>query len=102
VQNLGAAAVSPQITFTDRSSAAPGPGEHVHTSRQPIQPNIVEGVSTRASRSVRRERRTLLCSVGGADCLADGEYSVRISASGGTLAAAMNVISDATAMGYAR
>ena len=101
VQNLGASAVTPQITFTPLVGAAGT--ANTYTFATPIQPNQSKAFDPRFSFSTQGTANTP-CSTGGADCLADGEYSVRISASGATLAAAMNVISDvggATAMGYA-
>ncbi|TMF53074.1 MAG: hypothetical protein E6I19_13815 [Chloroflexi bacterium] len=76
---------------------------NTYTFATPIQPNQSKAFDPRFSFSTQGTANTP-CSTGGADCLADGEYSVRITASGATLAAAMNVISDvggATAMGYA-
>jgi hypothetical protein len=98
VQNLGASAVTPQITFTPLVGSAGT--ANTYTFSAPIQPNSSKAFDPRFAFAGQPTINTP-CSTGGADCLADGEYSVRISASGGTLAAAMNVISDATAMGYA-
>jgi len=101
VQNLGAAAVNPTITFTPLMGSAGT--ANTYTFATPIQPNSSKAFDPRFSFSTQGTTNTP-CSTGGADCLADGEYSVTISASGATLAAAMNVLSDqngATAMGYA-
>src|SRR6266540_1392033 len=101
VQNLGATAVNPTITFTPLVGATGT--ANTYTFATPIQPNSSKAFDPRFSFSTQGTTN-VPCSTGGADCLADGEYSVRISASGATLAAAMNVISDvsgATAMGYA-
>ncbi|HEV8654195.1 MAG TPA: hypothetical protein VGR85_01605, partial [Candidatus Limnocylindria bacterium] len=101
VQNLGASAVTPQITFTPISASAGT--ANTYTFATPIQPNSSKAFDPRFSFSTQGTTNTP-CSTGGADCLADGEYSVTISASGATLAAQVNVISDqsgATAMGYA-
>jgi hypothetical protein len=99
VQNLGTTAVTPQITFTPLVGAA-GVAT-TYTFAVPIQPNASKAFDPRFSFSTQGTSNTP-CSTGGADCLADGEYSVSIS--GGTsLAAAVNVISDIgadTAMGY--
>jgi hypothetical protein len=100
VQNLGAAAVTPQITFTPLVGGAGTANTYTFGA---IQPNSSKAFDPRFSFSTQGTTN-VPCSTGGADCLADGEYSVRIAASGATLAAAMNVISDvngATAMGYA-
>jgi hypothetical protein len=100
VQNLGASAVTPQITFTPLVGSAGT--ANTYTFSAPIQPNSSKAFDPRFAFAGQPTVNTP-CSTGGADCLADGEYSVRIS--GGTsLAAAINVISDvngATAMGYA-
>jgi hypothetical protein len=101
VQNLGASAVTPQITFTPLVGSAGT--ANTYTFSAPIQPNSSKAFDPRFAFAGQPTINTP-CSTGGADCLADGEYSVRISASGATLAAAINVISDvsgATAMGYA-
>jgi hypothetical protein len=99
VQNLGAAAVTPQITFTPLVGAAGTANTYTFGT---IQPNSSKAFDPRFSFSTQGTTN-VPCSIGGADCLADGEYSVKIS--GGTsLAAQMNVISDIgadTAMGYA-
>ncbi len=100
VQNLGASAVTPQITFTPLVGSVGT--ANTYTFSAPIQPNASKAFDPRFAFAGQPTVNTP-CSTGGADCLADGEYSVRIS--GGTsLAAAINVISDvngATAMGYA-
>ena len=100
VQNLGGAAVTPAITFTPLVGSTGT--ANTYTFATPIQPNSSKAFDPRFSFSTQGTANTP-CSTGGADCLADGEYSIKIS--GGTsLAAAMNVISDvngATAMGYA-
>ena len=101
VQNLGASAVTPQITFTPLIGSAGT--ANTYTFGTPIQPNSSKAFDPRFSFSTQGTSNTP-CSTGGTDCLADGEYSIRITASGATLAAAINVISDqsgATAMGYA-
>jgi len=100
VQNLGASAVTPTITFTPLVGSAGTANTYTFGA---IQPNSSKAFDARFAFAGQPTVNTP-CSTGSADCLADGEYSVRISASGATLAAAMNVISDqsgATAMGYA-
>jgi hypothetical protein len=98
VQNLGAAAVTPMISFTPLGGA-PGTA-NTYTFGAAIQPNASKAFDPRFSFSTQGTTNTP-CTTGGADCLADGEYTFTVSASGATLAAAVNVISDATAMGYA-
>jgi|GEM_PF-1688682 len=100
VQNLGTAAVTPQITLTPLVGSA-GTAS-TYTFGTPIQPNASKAFDPRFSFSTQGTTN-VPCSTGGADCLADGEYSATISASGATLAAVVNVLSDlngATAMGY--
>jgi hypothetical protein len=99
VQNLGASAVTPQITFTPLVGSAGTANTYTFGS---INPNSSKAFDPRFSFSTQGTTN-VPCSTGGADCLADGEYSVRITG-GASLAAQMNVISDvngATAMGYA-
>jgi hypothetical protein len=98
VQNLGTAAVTPMITFTPLVGSAGTANSY--TFGTPIQPNASKAFDPRFSFSTQGTTNTS-CSTGGADCLASGDYSFTVSASGATLAAVVNVISDATAMGYA-
>ena len=100
VQNLGTTAVTPTITFTPLVGAAGT--ANTFTFAAPIQPNSSKAFDPRFSFSTQGTTNTP-CSGGGANCLADGEYSIKISG-GASLAAQVNVISDqggATAMGYA-
>jgi hypothetical protein len=102
VQNLGTAAVTPKITFTP---LAGGPGTaNVYTFSAPIQPNASKPFDPRFSFSTQGTTNTP-CATGGTDCLADGEYSIKIepstATSGASLAAQMNVFTSSTAMGYA-
>jgi hypothetical protein len=97
VQNLGAAAVTPKITFTP---LAGGTGTANTYTFPAIQPNASKPFDPRFSFSTQGTTNTL-CSAGGADCLADGEYSIKIEAAGGSLAAQINVFTSTTAMGYA-
>jgi len=100
VQNLGTTAVNPTITFTPLVGATGT--ANTYTFATAIQPNASKAFDPRFSFSTQGTANTP-CSTGGTDCLADGEYSIRISG-GASLAAAVNVISDLTAdtaMGYA-
>lgn len=100
VQNLGSTAVTPTINFTPLVGSAGTANSYTFSS--PIQPNSAKAFDPRFAFAGQPTVNTP-CSTGGADCLADGEYSVRISG-GASLAAAVNVISDIgadTAMGYA-
>jgi len=100
VQNLGTTAVTPTINFTPLVGSAGTANSYTFSS--PIQPNSAKAFDPRFAFAGQPTVNTP-CSTGGADCLADGEYSVRISG-GASLAAAVNVLSDTgadTAMGYA-
>ncbi len=98
VQNMGTAAVDPVLTFRplggggtsasfDLGSIAPGAG-------RPFDPRYAMG----------DVKQPLCGSAGSATCLADGEFSFIVTAPAGTaptlLAADVNVVSGATAMGY--
>jgi hypothetical protein len=100
VQNLGSTAVTPTITFTPLVGATGT--ANTYTFGTPIQPNSSRAFDPRFAFAGQPTVNTP-CSTGGTNCLADGEYSIRISG-GASLAAAVNVISDVTAdtaMGYA-
>src|SRR5439155_7409609 len=96
VQNLGAAAVTPKITFTPLTGS---PGTANTYTFAPINPNSSKPFDPRFSFSTQGTTN-VPCAAGGADCLADGEYIVKIEAIGGTIAAQINVASPETAMGY--
>src|SRR5205085_467453 len=71
----------------------------VVVNTQADKPTVAQPVAPRFSFSTQGTTNAP-CSGGGADCLADGEYSIKIEAVGGTIAAQINVASPATAMGY--
>jgi hypothetical protein len=96
VQNLGAAAVTPIITFTPLSG---GPGTANTYTYPAIAPNSSKALDPRFSFSTQGTTNTP-CSAGGSDCLADGEYTIKIDAAGGSIAAQVNVETESTAMGY--
>jgi len=96
VQNLGATAVTPQITFTPLTGS---PGTANTYTFPAINPNSSKPFDPRFSFSTQGTTNTP-CSTGGTDCLADGEYSIKIEAVGGSIAAQVNVNSALTAMGY--
>ena len=96
VQNLGAAAVTPKITFTPLNG---GPGTANTYTFGAINPNSSKAFDPRFSFSTQGTTN-VPCSTGGVDCLADGEYSIRIDALGGTIAAQVNIETATTAMGY--
>ena len=96
VQNLGAAAVTPKITFTPLTGS---PGTANTYTFPAIQPNASKAFDPRFSFSTQGTTN-VPCATGGADCLADGEYSIKIEAAGGTIAAQVNIETSTTAMGY--
>jgi hypothetical protein len=96
VQNLGATAATPKITFTPLTGS---PGTANTYTFPAINPNSSKAFDPRFSFSTQGTTN-VPCSTGGADCLADGEYNIRIDATGGTIAAQVNVASASTAMGY--
>src|SRR5438552_541634 len=96
VQNLGVAAVTPKITFTPLTGS---PGTANTYTFPANNPNSSKALDPRFSFSTQGTTNTP-CTTGGADCLADGEYNIRIDAAGGNIAAQVNVSSAATGMGY--
>jgi hypothetical protein len=98
VQNLGAAAVTPKITFT---KLVGGTGTDNTYTFPAIQPGASKPFDPRFSFSTQGTTNTP-CTTGGPDCLADGEYSFKIEGGAGTsVAAQVNVFTTTTAMGYA-
>ncbi len=96
VQNLGAAAVTPKITFTPLTGS---PGTANTYTFPAINPNSSKALDPRFSFSTQGTTNTP-CTTGGADCLADGEYNIKIEALGGNIAAQVNVSTASTGMGY--
>ena len=96
VQNLGAAAVTPKITFTPLTGS---PGTANTYTFPSIAPNSSKAFDPRFSFSTQGTTN-VPCSTGGSDCLADGEYTIRIDATGGNIAAQVNIETSTTAMGY--
>jgi len=96
VQNLGATAVTPKITFTPLTGS---PGTANTYTFPAINPNSSKAFDPRFSFSTQGTTNTP-CSTGGTDCLADGEYTFRIDAAGGNIAAQANVETTSTLMGY--
>jgi len=96
VQNLGGAAATPTITFTPLAGS---PGTANTYTFPSIAPNTSKAFDPRFSFSTQNSTHTP-CTTGGADCLADGEYAIKIAAAGGTIAAQVNIETASTAMGY--
>jgi hypothetical protein len=96
VQNLGGAAATPKITFTPLNGSAGTANTYTFPS---IAPNTSKAFDPRFSFSTQGTTNTP-CSTGGSDCLADGEYTIRIDAVGGNIAAQVNIETSTTAMGY--
>jgi hypothetical protein len=97
VQNLGVAAVTPKITFTTFDDFNLGT-DNTYTFPA-IQPNASRAFDPRFSFSTQGTTNTP-CDAGGPDCLANGEYSFKIEAPGGTIAAQVNVSGDVIGQGY--
>ncbi|HEY8807441.1 MAG TPA: carboxypeptidase-like regulatory domain-containing protein [Candidatus Limnocylindria bacterium] len=91
VQNLGTAPVTPTLTFTPlgggTAQTITAPSPIAFGSSWAFDPRFTVGTST-------------ACSTPTSTCLGDGEYSFVASASGGSIAAVVNVIGPASAMGY--
>ncbi len=96
VQNLGGAAATPTITFTPLTGS---PGTANTYTFPSIAPNTSKAFDPRFSFSTQGTTNTP-CSTGGTGCLADGEYTIRIDAAGGNIAAQVNIETASTAMGY--
>ena len=93
VQNVGTLPASPTLKFTALGGGTPTSfslGNVESSKAAAFDPRYTNGDTNMA-----------LCGTGASTgCLADGEYTVEISAAGGSLAAAVSVLSTATAMGY--
>jgi hypothetical protein len=93
VQNLGMSAVTPSLKFTPLG----GGTTQTFTSPMAVAPGAAWAFDPRFTLGTSTP-----CSGASATCLGDGEYSFTASAtSDASLAAVVNVISPATAMGYA-
>ena len=92
VQNLGSSPVTPSLTFTPLGGGAgqtfSAPGPVAAGASWAFDPRFTVGTTTP-------------CSGASATCMGDGEHTFVATVSGGTIAAVVNVISSATAMGYA-
>jgi hypothetical protein len=100
VMNLGTIAVSPIVTFTPLSGSATSTTANTYTFPA-IPPKGSKAFDPRFSFSTQGTTNTV-CTTGGTNCLADGEYTISIDGgAGSTIAAQVNVASDLTAMGYA-
>jgi hypothetical protein len=100
VMNLGTTAVSPIVTFTPLSGSATSTTANTYTFPA-IPPKGSKAFDPRFSFSTQGTTNTV-CTTGGTNCLADGEYTISIDGgAGSTIAAQVNVASDLTAMGYA-
>jgi hypothetical protein len=99
VQNLGTTAVTPVITFTPMAGSLASTTTNTYTfpaipakGSKPFDPRF--SFSTQGTTN-------LPCTTGGIDCLADGEYSIKIDGGfGSAIAAQVNIATDITAMGY--
>ncbi|MDQ2951207.1 MAG: hypothetical protein M3R54_02980, partial [Chloroflexota bacterium] len=100
VQNLGATAVTPVITFKPLTG---GPGTANTFTFPSIAAGTAKAFDPRFSFNTQQGTTTPApCSAHSATCLGDGEYAFSIAGGTGALIAAqVNAVSDATAMGYA-
>ncbi|MDQ2912285.1 MAG: S8 family serine peptidase [Chloroflexota bacterium] len=92
IQNVGATAVTPSIGFVPLGGGA----ARRFTRRAPLAPSAAWVFDPRYANG---DTTSPFCVASTADCLADGEYSFVANASG-AIAAVINVISPASAMGY--
>ena len=98
VQNLGATAVAPVITFTTLTGGAGGTN-NTYTFPS-IQPGSSKAFDPRFSFDTQGTTN-VLCSGHSTSCLGDGEYAFTVSATGGNLAVQVNPESATTLMAYA-
>jgi len=91
VQNLGIAPATPTLTFTPLGGGAAqtitAPTAIAAGTSWAFDPRFTIGTTTE-------------CSTPNSTCLGNGEYSFVASAAGGSIAAVINVIGPASAMGY--
>ena len=91
VQNLGSAPVTPTLTFTPLGGGATqtitAPTAIAAGTSWAFDPRFTVGTAT-------------ACSAASSTCLGNGEFSFVGSAPGGSIAAVINVIGPASAMGY--
>jgi len=92
IQNVGAAAVTPSISFTPLG----GGQARRFTRRAPLPPGAAWVFDPRYANG---DTTSPFCAALVAECLADGEFSFIANASG-PIAAVVNVIGPASAMGY--
>ena len=96
VQNLGGTAVTPTLTFTPLVGS---PGAANTYTFPPIASGSSRAFDPRFAFSTQGTTN-VPCGAGGTDCLADGEYSIKVEAAGGNIAAQINVSTASTGMGY--
>ena len=93
VQNVGTAAATPSLKF-----APLGGGTATTISLGTVNPGNSAAFDPRYTNG--NTTQPLCGALASTGCLADGEYSVELSAGGGSVAAAISVIGAASAMGY--
>jgi len=93
VQNLGTSAITPSLSFTPLQGSSGSP--QTFSATTPVAPGGSWAFDPRFTVGT-----TTPCNSASATCLGDGEYTFVASAAG-NIAAVVNVISPATAMGYA-
>ena len=95
VENVGAAPVTPSLTF----AAFAGGASQTFTAPAPVAPGGSWAFDPRFTNGVASSDSTKLCAAPSGTCLGDGEYSFVARASG-SVAAMVNVIGPDSAMGY--
>ena len=93
VQNVGTTASTPSLKF-----APLGGGTATTISLGTVNPGNSSAFDPRYTNG--NTTQPLCGAIASTGCLADGEYSLEISAGGGSVAAAISVIGAASAMGY--
>ena len=92
IQNVGGAAVTPSISFTPLGGGA----ARRFTRRNPLAPGAAWVFDPRYANG---DTASPFCVAATPECLADGEFSF-VSNASGPIAAVINVIGPASAMGY--
>ena len=94
VENVGTTTVTPSLAFTPLVGTT-GSQSQTFTSPSAIAPGAAWAFDPRFALGT-----TTPCSGASATCLGDGDYSFVASATGGSIAVAVNLIDPSRAMGY--
>ena len=96
VENVGAASVTPSLTFTPFGGGA----TQTFTAPAAISTGASWAFDPRFTNGVASSDQTKLCASASSTCLGNGEYGFVANANGGAIAAVVNVIGPDSAMGY--